>query len=88
MLHAYGSGCASVQAPELRALNPNALVPVIGDGELALLWFNLWGHAANGAAPQLRDWSHFAAGAVGLAGAWAVQLIYRKARPPHRPSME
>ncbi|TQT90030.1 glutathione S-transferase, partial [Xanthomonas perforans] len=35
-LHAYGSGFASVQTPEFRALNPNALVPVIRAGELVL----------------------------------------------------
>lgn len=35
-LHAYGSGFASVQTPEFRALNPNALVPVIRDGALVL----------------------------------------------------
>ncbi|MCC4587902.1 hypothetical protein JWH11_02675 [Xanthomonas melonis] len=52
-----------------------------------LLWFNLWGHDLDGAAPRLLDWSHFAAGAVGMAGAFAVQLLYRRARPPHRPSI-
>jgi glutathione S-transferase len=35
-LHAYGSGFASVQTPAFRALNPNALVPVLRDGELVL----------------------------------------------------
>ncbi|CAD7387521.1 glutathione S-transferase [Xanthomonas arboricola] len=34
-LHAYGSG-SSVDTPTLRALNPNALVPVIRDGDLVL----------------------------------------------------
>ncbi|MFA4342348.1 hypothetical protein P2B78_20285 [Xanthomonas perforans] len=60
----------------------------MGITALVLLWFNLWGHDANGAAPRVLDWSHFAAGVVGLAGAWAVQLIYRNARPPHRASIE
>lgn len=60
----------------------------IGVTALVLLWFNFWGHDANGAAPRLLDWTHFAAGAVGLVGAWAVQLVYRNVRPPHRPSVE
>jgi cytochrome b len=60
----------------------------LGVAGLVLLRFNLWGHETNGAAPRVRDWSHFAAGVVGLAGAWAVQRVYRKARPPHRPSIE
>ncbi|MFS8374169.1 hypothetical protein JH314_22190 [Xanthomonas campestris] len=55
---------------------------------IVLLWFNFWGHDANGAAPRVLDWSHFAAGAIGLASAWAVQLLYRRARPPHRPSID
>ncbi|MBB5882467.1 glutathione S-transferase [Xanthomonas arboricola] len=35
-LHAYGSGFASVDTEAFRALNPNALVPVIRDGDLVL----------------------------------------------------
>lgn len=35
-LHAYGSGAASVQAPEFLALNPNGLVPVLRDGTVVL----------------------------------------------------
>ncbi|MCL1500604.1 glutathione S-transferase N-terminal domain-containing protein [Xanthomonas nasturtii] len=35
-LHPYGSGFASVQTPAFRALNPNALVPVLCDGALVL----------------------------------------------------
>ncbi len=54
---------------------------------LVLLWFNFWGHDANGAAPRLLDWTGFAADMVGFGGAWAVQLIYRNVRPPHRPSV-
>ncbi|AOD16406.1 hypothetical protein BER93_19305 [Xanthomonas fragariae] len=55
---------------------------------LVLLWFNFWGHDANGAAPRLLDCTHFAAGVVGFGGTWAVQLIYRNVHPPHRPSVE
>ncbi|MBB5865398.1 glutathione S-transferase [Xanthomonas sp. 3058] len=36
MLHAYGSGFAPVETPAFRALNPNALVPVIRDGDVVL----------------------------------------------------
>jgi glutathione S-transferase len=32
----WGAGDLSLQAPEFRALNPNALVPVLRDGELVL----------------------------------------------------
>jgi glutathione S-transferase len=32
----YGSGFAPVDTPQFRALNPNALVPVLGDGALTL----------------------------------------------------
>ncbi|APP75896.1 glutathione S-transferase [Xanthomonas vesicatoria ATCC 35937] len=35
-LHAYGSGFAPVDTPDFLALNPNGLVPVIGDGALVL----------------------------------------------------
>ncbi|CAD7731065.1 Glutathione S-transferase GstB [Xanthomonas hydrangeae] len=35
-LHAYGSGFASVDTPAFRALNPNALVPVMRDGTVVL----------------------------------------------------
>ncbi len=35
-LEAWGSGYRSTDVPEFRALNPNALVPVLLDGELVL----------------------------------------------------